>query len=147
MECLYTFYIYNYRGECIYRRIFSKPRKSELSEKEQEKLIDGLLISMKAMCLHIPYESEKENSMEKFTYATSVYRLHYFETLTKYKFILFTTLQTTQRNFLELLQNFYLNVFIEKYSKNYKQKFRGKIISKIFEESVNDFFKFHLQKK
>ena len=82
---IYTLHIYDPRGICLYYREWHKPQKSILSTKEEQALVYGLVFSIKTTFSRLTSEEQMS-----FSYKTDAYRLHYYETPTRLKWVLMT---------------------------------------------------------
>ena len=102
---IYAFYLYNREGKCIFFREWNRKRISDSTEEDQ-KLMFGLLYSLKDFCSKMSPTQPCAGIFQKFEYVfvyslrfsseglscfrTNSYKLHYFETLTGLKFLLTT---------------------------------------------------------
>ncbi|TIA75332.1 hypothetical protein E3P92_00217 [Wallemia ichthyophaga] len=92
---VYALYIFNKHSRCVHRQKWEHNRQpaKELSEEEEEKLIYGVVFSLKGLVKKVAgnySDSEQFQSIK-----TSKYRLHVFESQSNFKFILMTDQNTT----------------------------------------------------
>ncbi|KAF2750357.1 trafficking protein-like protein particle complex subunit 1 [Sporormia fimetaria CBS 119925] len=132
---LYSFYIFDRHTECIYSRRWtprptsssSKPTRPEssssitsngpqpgrkvLAHSDDEKLIFGLVFSLRNMVQKLGGEDSTFLS-----YRTGEYKLHYYETATRMKFVMLT--DTKQNNLRPYLHQIWANLWVEFVVKN-----------------------------
>ncbi|KAF2253919.1 putative TRAPP complex subunit [Trematosphaeria pertusa] len=131
---LYSFYIFDRHTECIYSRRWT-PRPVSSSSKtarpqsgssitsngdattvarkrtDDEKLIFGLVFSLRNMIQKLGGEDDTFLS-----YRTGEYKLHYYETPTRMKFVMLT--DTKQNNLRPYLHQIWANLYVEFVVKN-----------------------------
>ncbi|KAF1812041.1 transport protein particle complex subunit [Eremomyces bilateralis CBS 781.70] len=134
---VYAFYIFDRHTECIYSKKWpppvaastAKPRPQSTSsaatngesaqpltrrtnqKSDDEKLVFGVVFSLRNMCRNLGGE---DNFFMNFR--TNEYKLHYFETLTRLKFVMLTDTRTG--NLRAALHQIWLNLYIEYVVKN-----------------------------
>ncbi|KAF2181836.1 snare-like protein [Zopfia rhizophila CBS 207.26] len=132
---LYSFYIFDRHTECIYsRRWTPRPVSSSgknarpqsgssigtdgdgqgrkgMSAADDEKLIFGLVFSLRNMVQKLGGEDDTFLS-----YRTGEYKLHYYETPTRMKFVMLT--DTKQNNLRPYLHQIWANLYVEFVVKN-----------------------------
>ncbi|KAF1953198.1 snare-like protein [Byssothecium circinans] len=134
---LYSFYIFDRHTECIYSRRWTPARPPSSSSKarpqsggsitsngdtpssaaaarkhsDDEKLIFGLVFSLRNMVQKLGGEDDTFLS-----YRTAEYKLHYYETPTRMKFVMLT--DTKQNNLRPYLHQIWANLYVEYVVKN-----------------------------
>ncbi|KAF2005360.1 snare-like protein [Amniculicola lignicola CBS 123094] len=132
---LYAFYIFDRHTECIYSRRWtprplsgsskpsrptstssttdapSAPSRRIISHSDDEKLIFGLVFSLRNMIQKLGGEDDTFLS-----YRTGEYKLHYYETPTRMKFVMLT--DTKQNNLRPYLHQIWANLYVEYVVKN-----------------------------
>lgn len=112
---IYSFYIFDRHCSCIYSREFSHASSTgrdgkinENNESDVAKLLFGTLFGLKNLALKLG-GLLAGNSLRSF--CTGAYRVHFFETLSNFKFVLVTDLgvETLQLQ----LQQLYSVIFID----------------------------------
>lgn len=91
---IYSFYIFDRHCSCIYSREFShcadkEARLNQNNESDIAKLLFGTLFGLKNLTLKLG-GSLANNSLRSF--CTGTYRVHFFETLSNFKFVVVTDL-------------------------------------------------------
>eukprot|EP00916_Digyalum_oweni_P012437 GHVL01020585.1.p1 GENE.GHVL01020585.1~~GHVL01020585.1.p1 ORF type:complete len:133 (-),score=10.72 GHVL01020585.1:46-444(-) len=123
---IYIFFIY-YKQKCLYNKSWMKnPHVVD------DKLLSGVLFSMKAFCNKIALSK----TFRSFT--TSQYKLQILETLSGYKFILFTDPNATDQT--EILKKFYHRVFVDELLDNPAYYTGDTIENAMFNNSVEQYF-------
>lgn len=122
-QVLFAFYVLK-RQDVIYachwtpsptevdERIKQKRISPEV-QKENQKLLSGLLFSVKTFCLKLSPISKNPPtpSIPLFTsFTTPFYKLHYFESATGYKFVMTTAPSVTDVK--DFLKSFYTELFV-----------------------------------
>ncbi|WPK23406.1 hypothetical protein PUMCH_000645 [Australozyma saopauloensis] len=109
---IYSFYIFDRHCSCIYSREYTHTtpgngRTNVNNESDVAKLLFGTLYSLKTLSLKLD-DSQSLNSLRSFS--TGAYRVHFFESLSNFKFVLITDLavETLQTQ----LQQLYGVVFV-----------------------------------
>ncbi|KAH7117008.1 Longin-like domain-containing protein [Dendryphion nanum] len=135
---LYSFYIFDRHTECIYSRRWparpvsssTKPAPTRpqsgssitsdavvapvrrgISDSDDEKLVFGLVFSLRNMVQKLGGEDDTFLS-----YRTGEYKLHYYETPTRMKFVMLT--DTKQNNLRPYLHQIWANLYVEYVVKN-----------------------------
>lgn len=109
---LYAFYIYDRHCNCIYHRQFSVVSDGTVNsdnESDIAKLLFGVLYSLKNLSAKLGDLNTNYNQLNSFS--SSVFRVHYLETLTNLKFVLITdtVVDNLQSVLWELYSHYYLN--------------------------------------
>lgn len=89
----------------------ARPRPGRLSAKDDAKLIFGTIFSLRNMVRKLGGEEDSFIS-----YRTAQYKLHYYESPTNIKFVMFT--DTKSSNMRQVLYQIYINLYIEFVVKN-----------------------------
>lgn len=106
---LYSFFIYNKFGDCIYHTEWNRTAPS-LGEGETS-LVAGLVYTLQHFSGQLSSAGSGSGGFKSMT--TPFYRLHYYETMTKYRIVL-TTDTAFDVNFgQQLLRNIFEQVFVE----------------------------------
>ncbi|KAL9062657.1 MAG: hypothetical protein Q9157_008731 [Trypethelium eluteriae] len=133
---VYSFYIFDRHTECIYsRRWTPRPssdsksnrplsgsstfsngettvsRRKELSKEDDAKLIFGTVFSLRNMVKRLGGDDDNFLS-----YRTNEYKLHYYETPTRLKFVMIT--DTRMNNMRIALHQIWVNLYVEYVVKN-----------------------------
>ncbi|KAL5121635.1 Trafficking protein particle complex subunit BET5 [Pleosporales sp. CAS-2024a] len=132
---LYSFYIFDRHTECIYsRRYLPRPASSgrsarpqsassitsngdaavtrkPLTDSDDKKLVFGLVFSLRNLVTKLGGEDDTFLS-----YRTGEYKLHYYETPTRMKFIMLT--DTKVNNLRPYLHQIWANLYVEYVVKN-----------------------------
>lgn len=109
---LYSFYIYDRHCNCIYHRQFSPVSDGTVNsanETDIAKLLFGVLYSLKNLSSKLGDLNNGYNNLNSFS--SSIFRVHYLETLTNLKFVLVTdpVIDNLQSILWELYSTYYLN--------------------------------------
>lgn len=137
---LYSFYIFDRHTECIYSKRWpvrpisgtsskptarpqsnssmtsdavttTTPTRKPMSDSDDEKLVFGLVFSLRNMIQKLGGEDDTFLS-----YRTGEYKLHYYETPTRMKFVMLT--DTKQNNLRPYLHQIWANLYVEYVVKN-----------------------------
>ncbi|KAF2738637.1 trafficking protein-like protein particle complex subunit 1 [Polyplosphaeria fusca] len=131
---LYAFYIFDRHTECIYSKRWTPrpassgktrphsgssittngdaaPTRKPMSDSDDQKLIFGLVFSLRNMVQKLGGEDDTFLS-----YRTAEYKLHYYETPTRMKFVMLT--DTKQNNLRPYLHQIWANLYVEYVVKN-----------------------------
>ncbi|KAF1915447.1 Longin-like domain-containing protein [Ampelomyces quisqualis] len=125
---LYSFYIFDRHTECIYARRWpprpasqpgasitsngdAPPARSALTHADDEKLVFGLVFSLRNMVAKLGGADDTFLS-----YRTGEYKLHYYETPTRIKFVMLT--DTNVINLRQYLHQIWANLYVEYVVKN-----------------------------
>ncbi|KAF2086876.1 snare-like protein [Saccharata proteae CBS 121410] len=136
---VYSFYIFDRHTECIYSRRWTPrpsssggkttarpqsgagttttdgdaavPARKELSKEDDAKLMFGTVFSLRNMVKQLGGEDDTFLS-----YRTGHYKLHYYETMTRLKFVLIT--DTSVSNLRVVLHQIWATLYIEYVVKN-----------------------------
>ena len=88
---VYHFYIFDRNGQCLVERTWHQKAQSAKAVMNRCKLVFGLLYSMKGFCNRIspkPLDDLEQEPLYSFT--TSEYKLHYYETPSGLRFVMST---------------------------------------------------------
>jgi len=108
---IYSFYIFGRNGACLYYEDWNR-RTAPKSMLEEQKLMFGLLYSLRSFCTKI-----SPKPCTSFSYfKTSLYKLHLFETATGLKFILLTDVSAPTHR--DELSRIYKDIYVEYVVKN-----------------------------
>ncbi|CEL97884.1 unnamed protein product [Vitrella brassicaformis CCMP3155] len=137
---LYSFYLY-YRHYCVYHEAFNHGRVAKDLRGDQ-KLISGLLFSMKSFCQKINPKDLGPNALGNpfRSYSTPEYKLHYFESLSGYKLLFMTDPSVPLLR--ELLSFIYGSLVVEQIIKNptfdIGERLTGHPLAPAFSKALND---------
>ncbi|KCV70182.1 hypothetical protein H696_03641 [Fonticula alba] len=94
---IFTLYIYDRFCNCLYYRSFSRPLPSSMSMAEEQKLVYGVVFSARAMSERLSSAVGESSDPDGgfMAFQTSGFKLHSFETPTRYTFVLLTAVPTT----------------------------------------------------
>lgn len=104
---LYALFIYNKYGDCIFHIDWNRTAPS-LGEGEKS-LVAGLVYTLQHFSAQL---SASGNGVLK-SMKTTFYRLHYYETITKYRMVLTTDVSFDVNFGQQLLRNIFEHVFVE----------------------------------
>lgn len=109
---LHAFYIYDRHCTCVYLRQFSVVSDGTVNsdnESDIAKLLFGVLYSLKNLSSKLGDLNDQYNQLNSFS--SSIFRVHYLETLTNLKFVLITdpSVDNLQSVLWELYSHYYLN--------------------------------------
>jgi hypothetical protein len=132
---IFSFYIFDRHADCIYTRRWAppapinskptrptsnssitststpQPTRKALSKEDDAKLIFGLVFSLRNMVHKLGGEDDTFLS-----YRTAEYKLHYYETPTRMKFVMLT--DTKQNNLRVALHQIWATLYVEYVVKN-----------------------------
>lgn len=138
--CLYIFH----RQYCVFYCDWNRTRKpsSNNAYKEEQKLLSGLLFSLKSFSQKLDPQSPSKGQVSAGcnafnSYITPLYKLHYFETPTGYKFVMMT--DPTVPEMKEDLRKIYSDLFVDMVVKNAEYEIGSAIHSQPFDEAVTSF--------
>eukprot|EP00288_Rhodomonas_lens_P018014 CAMPEP_0177700496 /NCGR_PEP_ID=MMETSP0484_2-20121128/6124_1 /TAXON_ID=354590 /ORGANISM="Rhodomonas lens, Strain RHODO" /LENGTH=134 /DNA_ID=CAMNT_0019211697 /DNA_START=69 /DNA_END=470 /DNA_ORIENTATION=- len=132
---IYCFYLFDRNGICLYYEDWNRAKKL-MGEAEEQKLIFGLLFSLKASVAQMrPGGEDKPAADALHCYSTSSYKLHYFETPTGLRFILLT--DPGVPSLRECLRQVYSHIFVEYVVKNPLQPMDQPITCSYFVQALN----------
>ena len=86
---LFTFHIFNARGECVHSRDWARQRVV-VDEATEHKTLFGLFFTLKDFARQLDPTNGEDGPCNFYAFATDVYKLHYFETATGLRFLLTT---------------------------------------------------------
>lgn len=115
---IYLFYVFDRHCSCIYSREFEHPegldkeaKINHNNESDVAKLLFGALYGLKTLSLKLS-GLLADNSLRSF--CTGAYRVHFFETLSNFKFVLVTDLrvETVQLQLQQLYSQVFVNTVV-----------------------------------
>ena len=128
---LYTFHMFNARGECIHSRTWHRERESA-DENTECKTLFGLFFTMKDFARQMdPRRGEEDGGCNFYAYATNDYKLHYFETATG--LLMTLTTDVNAGDLRAVMRHVYSNIYVEHVVKN-----PGLAPSEVFESAAFD---------
>ena len=74
---LFTFHIFNARGECVHSRDWARERVV-VDEATEHKTLFGLLFALKDFARQLDPTNGEDGPCNFYAFATNVYKLHYF---------------------------------------------------------------------
>ena len=110
---VYNLYIFDRNCSCLFYKQWSRNKEAGISKDEEFKLMYGMIFSIKSLISRLSTTSAKEGFV---SYATSTYKLHFFETPTGLKFVLNT--DTDVGDVQEILWHIYSKLYVEYVVKN-----------------------------
>eukprot|EP01068_Selenidium_serpulae_P011754 Selendium_serpulae@DN5720_c0_g1_i1.p1 len=148
--CLYIFHRQYCIFYCDWNRTRKPPRRShhpdqgdECGQREEQKLLSGLLFSLKSFSQKLDPQPQPEgqvlpvsNPFNSFT--TALYKLHYFETPTGYKFVMMT--DPSVADMKESMKRIYSDLFVQMVVRNASYEVGSLIESPEFEEALTSMF-------
>lgn len=105
---IYKLFIFDRTGMCLFYRAWAKKPSSPKAIEQEQKLVYGLLYSVKDFVNKMSPQAESSaESSSWYSYTTSDYKLHYFETLSGLRFAMTTdpeqgSLQSTLKTIYQL---------------------------------------------
>jgi trafficking protein particle complex subunit 1 len=132
---IYNLYIFDRTGSNVYYKEWNRKNQSTLKDCYfgDTKLIYGLVFSLCQFCSGIaPKPTSSFNSFK-----TETYKLHYYCSPTKYKFILLT--DPNAGNLNDFLKDIYSTIFVEYVLKNPLHKPFQEVKSYLFDETLDKF--------
>jgi len=112
---LFTFHIFNARGECVHSRDWARERVV-VDEATEHKTLFGLLFALKDFARQLDPTNGEDGPCNFYAFATNVYKLHYFETATGLRFLL--TTDVAAGDLRSMMRHIYSNLFVEYVAKN-----------------------------
>lgn len=120
----------------LYYHEWLRTKHTSMSKDEEAKLLYGMLFTLKSFVNELSPAVPKEGFL---SYKTSKYRLNFFETVSRLKFILNTDNETSQTEIRELMAGIYTQIYVEYASKS-PMVTKGEVItSNLFRTKVNQF--------
>jgi hypothetical protein len=130
---IYNCYIYDRYGNNIFYKDWNRTIKPKRGEDDDQKLMFGLLFQLSVFTTQIA----PKPSDTFYSFKTDTYKLHYFCSPTKYKFVLLTDISVG--NISDILRDLYTKVFIEYAIKNPLQRQYERITCHLFAEQLEKF--------
>ena len=110
---VYNLYIFDRNCTCLYYKEWARHKDAGISKDEEFKLMYGMIFSIKSLISRLSISSAKEGFV---SFATTKYKLHFYETPTGLKFALNT--DTNVGNLQDVLWHIYSKVYVEYVVKN-----------------------------
>ncbi|XP_067619593.1 trafficking protein particle complex subunit 1 isoform X2 [Eurosta solidaginis] len=123
-------------GTMLYYAEWNRTKKSGVSREEEAKLTYGMLFSIKSFVSKISPYDPREGFL---CYKTNRYALHYLETPSGLKFVLYT--DTAALNVKELLKQLYSKVWVEYVVRDPLWSPGTPVTSELFEVKLDEFIK------
>ncbi|XP_053954495.1 trafficking protein particle complex subunit 1 [Anastrepha ludens] len=133
---IYHLYIFDKFGNMLYYAEWNRTKKSGVSREEEAKLTYGMLFSIKSFVSKISPHDPREGFLY---YKTNRYALHYLETPSGLKFVLYT--DTAALNVKELLQQLYSKVWVEYVVRDPLWSPGTPVTSELFQTKLDEFIK------
>ncbi|CAH8498306.1 unnamed protein product [Heterobilharzia americana] len=130
---VYNLYIYGKNGDGLYYREWAKTKQGECPSNNDLKLMRGMLIGLKGFCQKI---SPLDYEINRFSYVTNTYRLHFYETPTLMKIVLTTDNSCSPMH--EELEGIF-QIYTKYVSQNPLVKHEGLIKSQVFSEKLDQY--------
>lgn len=132
---LYSFYLFNKCGDCIFDKQWSR---SFASQEEKASLVGGLTYTLQHFSTRL--SSTQEGSFKALQ--TPSYKLHYFETMTGYRAALMTSTDLDTNYIQNILSQFFTEVFTSfaATALNYDSVQRARIEDLSFNSAFETFF-------
>nr|XP_009861434.1 trafficking protein particle complex subunit 1 [Ciona intestinalis] len=131
---VFLLHIYNHNGISLYEKEWCRRKKSNLPKEQENKLMFGMLHSIKSFVAKMSPKDSKEGFM---CYSTSRYKLHFYEAPTGLKFVMMTDVNVG--NIRETLKRIYSSVYVEYVVKNAICGLNEPIESNLFESKLDAF--------
>ena len=112
---LYTFHMFNARGECMYERNWSRERPCADVATEHKTLF-GLFYTMKDFVRQLDPMNGEGGGCNFYAFTTNNYKLHYFETATGLRMTL--TTDVSAGDLRAVMRHVYANIYVEHVVKN-----------------------------
>ncbi|CAD6992344.1 trafficking protein particle complex subunit 1 [Ceratitis capitata] len=133
---IYHLYIFDKLGTMMYYAEWNRTKKSGVSREEEAKLTYGMLFSIKSFVSKISPHDPREGFL---FYKTNRYALHYMETPSGLKFVLYT--DTAALNVKELLQQLYSKIWVEYVVRDPLWSPGTPVTSELFQTKLDEFIK------
>lgn len=130
---IYSIFIYNRSGQCIFYEEWNRTVNNTASRDEEQKLMYGMLWSLKSFVKKSSPVPEAEKSGFHF-YKTNASKVHFFETASNYKFLLTTDAEAPDQR--EFLRGLYKNIYVEYVIKNPLYKPGEQITCDLFKDNL-----------
>ncbi|KAL5284267.1 TRAPPC1 family protein [Megaselia abdita] len=129
-------YIFDKYGNLLYYDEWNRPKKGEIKQEEEQKLMYGMLISIKSFVNRLSPTDTREGFLY---YKTNKYALHYLETPSGLKFVMNT--DVAAMNVREFLQQLYGKVWVEYVVRDPLWEPGTEVTSSLFKSKLDDFVK------
>eukprot|EP00455_Lapot_gusevi_P037618 TRINITY_DN4222_c0_g1_i2.p1 TRINITY_DN4222_c0_g1~~TRINITY_DN4222_c0_g1_i2.p1 ORF type:complete len:145 (+),score=15.22 TRINITY_DN4222_c0_g1_i2:71-505(+) len=137
----YLLVIFNRQGKCLFTMECNKRRTKKGKPEQEQKLMFGLLHSLKSFVNRItPRPLDQLESEPLNSFVTKGYKLHYFETLSGLRFVL--TTDPTVGNLQELLRSVYA-LYVEYVSKNPLYQVGDSVDCQLFVSKLSEYMRAH----
>lgn len=130
---IYTLYIFDRNGICLYYHDWQRKKSSNLPRDEEQKLMYGMLFSLKSFVSRMSPSDTKDAFGN---YRTSKYKLNYMETPTGLKIVLNTDLNVGKVT--DILHSIY-KIYVDYVVKNPLTELGEPIENDLFSSKLNTF--------
>ncbi|KAJ3368729.1 TRAPP subunit bet5 [Allomyces arbusculus] len=114
---IYSIHIFDRHCDCIFRdQYLQGTALSALDPDEHAKLVYGVIYSVRNLVAKLRHEPAADAPF--LAYATSHYKLHYYETPTSLKFVLMTGPNVNTVAVRDILKSIYRDIYVEHVAKN-----------------------------
>ncbi|CAK8698505.1 trafficking protein particle complex subunit 1-like [Clavelina lepadiformis] len=133
---VFLLHIYDRNGNSLYEKEWCRRKKSNLTKEEEKKLMFGMLHSIKSFVSKLSPKDSKEGFL---SYTTSQYKLHFYESPTRLKFVVMTDINVG--NIRETLKKIYSSIYVAYIARNPMCDLAEPINCKLFESRLETFMK------
>ena len=112
---LFTFYIFNAKGECMHYRNWARERAGG-DETTEHKTLFGLFFTLKDFARQLDPTGGEHGACNFYAFTTNNYKLHYFETATGIRMMLTTDVRAGDLQ--AIMRHIYANIYVEYVVKN-----------------------------
>uniref|UniRef100_A0A183BSU4 Trafficking protein particle complex subunit n=1 Tax=Globodera pallida TaxID=36090 RepID=A0A183BSU4_GLOPA len=130
---IYNLYFFNRHGVCLAYKEWCREKKSGISQDEEFKLVNGMLLSLRSFSHKLATRADQTPMIQCFR--TSSYKLNYMETATGLRMILNTDPDAVSIS--ELMQSIFC-IFVETVLQNPFVDTSKRIDSELFLKRVDD---------
>lgn len=131
---VYSIHIFNKTGACMYEKEWKRSKKSSLPKEQELKLMFGMIHSINSFVSKMSPTDFKDGFL---SYATSAYKLHFYETPTGLKFVFTTDVSTG--NMRDMLRKLYSKVYVEYVVRNPLIGLDVPIESSLFDNKLEEY--------
>nr|CAB3267217.1 trafficking protein particle complex subunit 1-like [Phallusia mammillata] len=131
---IHLLHIYDRNGNSLFAKEWSRKKSSNLTKVEEQKLLFGMIHSIKSFVTKMSPKDGKEGFI---SYTTSRYKIHFYESPTGLKFILLTDIFVG--NIRETMKKLYSSVYVEFVVRNPLCPLNEPIRSSLFETKLETF--------
>ncbi|XP_076063977.1 blocked early in transport 5 isoform X3 [Oratosquilla oratoria] len=133
---VYNLYVFDRNGMLLHYGEWNRKKQAGMSREEEAKLMYGMIFSIKSFITKVSPTDVKEGF---FNYVTNKYRLSFYETPTRIKFILNT--DPHAQGVKELLHQIYTQVYVEYVVRNPMCTLNHPIESELFVAKLDELIK------